>query len=214
MKKILVLSAVSLIIVTVISCSDEVRREPGHIYMPDMAYSRAYETYDDHSNLANDGIFYNSRPVEGTVARGEELPYHLKNDSAGYAMSNALVNPIQSWSAADSVESERQYLINCAICHGAKLDGNGPLYKDGAGPYAAKPATLVGDPAMEAKGEGDYFHVQTYGKGQMGSYASQLSKKQRWMIARYIKLKQKGKNGGGLKAAAADSTGKGAMAVK
>lgn len=214
MKKIFVLSAVSLVIVSIISCGDEVKREPGHIYMPDMAYSRAYETYADHSNLANDGIFYNNRPVEGTVARGEELPYHLKNDSAGYAMSNALINPIQSWTPADSVETERQYLINCAICHGAKLDGNGPLYKDGAGPYAAKPATLVGDPAMEAKGEGDYFHVQTYGKGQMGSYASQLSKKQRWMIARYIKLKQKAKNGGGIKAAAADSTGKGAMAAK
>jgi hypothetical protein len=33
------------------SCSD-VQRTPGHVYMPDMAYSRAYETYADHIFLA------------------------------------------------------------------------------------------------------------------------------------------------------------------
>ena len=27
------------------SCGSDVRRDPGRIYMPDMAYSRAYETY-------------------------------------------------------------------------------------------------------------------------------------------------------------------------
>jgi mono/diheme cytochrome c family protein len=34
-------------------------------------------------------------------------------------------------------EAERLYLINCGICHGTKLDGNGPLYNDGKGPYPA-----------------------------------------------------------------------------
>ena len=119
------------------------------------------------------------------------------------------------WSAADSVESERLYLINCAICHATSLNGNGPLYKDGAGPYAAKPATLVGDPAIEAKGEGDYYHVQTYGKGQMGSYASQLNRKQRWMIARYIKQKQKKSGGAGpMVAASKDSAAVGSNMAK
>lgn len=206
MKKLIILSVCFSAAIAMISCDSSVKREPGSIYMPDMAYSRAYETYADHSNLANDGINYNNRPVAGTVARGEEMPYHLNNDSAGYAMSSSMVSPIKDLSPADSTETERLYLINCAICHGTALNGNGPLYKDGAGPYAAKPATLVGDPNIEAKGEGDYFHVQTYGKGQMGSYASQLSRKQRWMIARYIKLKQRAKNGGTASAAPADST--------
>ena len=188
MKKIIVLSVLILSAVFVISCDD--RSKPGKIYMPDMAYSRAYETYADHSNLASKGINYNNQPVAGTVMRGEEMPYHLLNDSAGYAQSNSLVNPLSKMTEAEATETERQYLINCAICHGPKLDGNGPLYKGGAGPYPAKPATLVGDPAIEAKGEGDYYHVMTYGKNLMGSYASQLSRKQRWMIAQYIKTKQ------------------------
>ncbi len=204
MKKLSILSICFLVVLAITSCGDDVKRSPGTIYMPDMAISRAYETYSDHSNLASKGINYTNQPVMGTVARGEELPYHLKNDSAGLAMSAGVINPISEWSAKDSVETERLYLINCAICHGTKLDGNGPLYKGGNGPYAAKPATLVGDPAIAAKSEGDYYHVQTYGKGQMGSYASQLNRKQRWMIARYIKLKQKA--AGGTAAPATDTT--------
>jgi hypothetical protein len=34
------------------------------------------------------------------------------------------------------------------------------------------------------------FHSVTYGKNSMGSYASQLSTKQRWMVIAYIKKKQ------------------------
>jgi mono/diheme cytochrome c family protein len=37
---------------------------------------------------------------------------------------------------------------------------------------------------------GTIFHSITYGKGQMGAYASQLSTEQRWMIVHYIKEKQ------------------------
>ena len=38
--------------------------------------------------------------------------------------------------------------------------------------------------------EGTMFHSVTYGKNLMGSYASQLSTEQRWMIIHYIKEKQ------------------------
>ena len=52
------------------SCS-EVRREPGRIYMPDMTYSRAYETYSEtpeqRENLLKQGIHYSNVPVPGTM---------------------------------------------------------------------------------------------------------------------------------------------------
>ena len=88
------------------------------------------------------------------------------------------------------VEAERLYLVNCGICHGTKLDGNGPLYKGGDGPFPAKPATLVGDEKYEAMPEGQMFYSVTYGKNKMGSYASQLDTRQRWMVIAYIKSKQ------------------------
>ena len=209
MKKLSIIGLFLLIGAFVISCGDD-NSKRGKVYMPDMASSRAYETYTDHSNLAAKGVNYNNLPVAGTVGRGEELPYHLTNDSAGYAHSASVISPIGKLSDAQMVETERIYLINCAICHGAKLDGNGPLYKDGQGPYPAKPATLVGDAVIEAKPEGTIYHVLTYGKNLMGSYASQLDRKQRWMVAQYIKSKQLAAKSGATSTAnpATDSTAK------
>ena len=46
------------------------------------------------------------------------------------------------------------------------------------------------DAAMKAMPQGTMFHSMTYGKGQMGSYASQLNTKQRWEVIAYIKSKQ------------------------
>lgn len=195
--------------VTIVGCSD-VKRKPGTVYMPDMAYSRAYETYADHKNLADSGIFYNNRPVNGTIARGEELPFPLAKDAAGdsanYVASKAIPNPLPPLNAKELKEAERLYLINCGICHGAKLDGNGPLYKDGSGPYAAKPAQLVGGAQYENMPDGQMFYSVQYGKNLMGSYASQLSRKQRWSIIHYIKAKQAEAKGGSAAPAAQDST--------
>jgi mono/diheme cytochrome c family protein len=192
MNKFLAITLI-LTVVTLTSCSD-VKRTPGSVYMPDMAYSRAYESYADHSNLAAKGINYTAKPVEGTIARGHDMPFSIPMDKAGdtvnYVASKAVPNPIDSMSVKETAEAERLYLINCGICHGTKLDGNGPLYKDGNGPYAAKPATLVGDVKYESMPAGQMFYSVAYGKNLMGSYASQLSRHQRWMIIKYIKDKQ------------------------
>jgi mono/diheme cytochrome c family protein len=202
MKKLAFISVFSLSAVIITSCGNN--SKPGLDYMPDMKDSRAYETYADHANLSAKGVFYNNRPVAGTVSRGEELPYHLTNDSAGYAQSAGVADPLPRLNDTELQEAERLYLINCAICHGTALDGNGPLYKDGTGPFAAKPANLVGDAKIAALSAGTLYHVMTYGKNLMGSYASQLNRKQRWMVAQYVKSKQGGS--GEAPAAGTDST--------
>lgn len=211
MKRIAIIA--SALAMFAIACTD-VKRTPGSIYMPDMAYSRAYETYADHSNLKEKGISYNNLPVAGTVSRAENYVYHLAKDKDGdttnYFASRLTPNPITSLSKEELTETERLYLINCGICHGEKLDGNGPLWKGGDGPFPAKPATLVGDAKYEAMTDGTMFYSVTYGRNLMGSYASQLTPKQRWEIIYYIKSKQ-GKNAGATTAvaaapAAADST--------
>jgi hypothetical protein len=61
--------------------------------MPDMAYSRAYETYASTEALQKKEFTYNALPVEGTIARGDTLTvYPNKNDSAGYANSKNFAN--------------------------------------------------------------------------------------------------------------------------
>lgn len=173
-----------------ISCSD-VHRNPGRTYMPDMAYSRAYETYSAKEELEKKGIHYNSMPVTGTIAKGDMIwVYPYKNDSLGYVQSASVTNPLKADSIRiDMKEAERLYLIYCGICHGPKLDGNGPLFYGGEGPFTAAPKNFM-DSVMKNMAEGTMFHSATYGKGQMGSYASQLSTKQRWMVIAYIKSKQ------------------------
>ncbi len=193
MKKLKIITLIA-VVAFALSCNN-VKRHPGFIYMPDMAYSRAYETYIDHSNLAEEHIFYNNMPVAGTIARGEELPFPLAKDavgdSANYVASKKIISPIEdSLSTGQLKEAERLYLINCGICHGVALDGNGPLYKGGNGPFPAAPKNLAGDPNMISMPEGQMFYSATYGKNLMGSYASQLNRYQRWMVIRYIKTKQ------------------------
>lgn len=189
MKKIGIITVV-LALVTLSACN-KVRRNPGRAYMPDMAYSRAYETYASTEALQQKGAHYNAMPVAGTMARGDMAwQYPYANDSAGYANSKSVVNPLPALDAKQRTEAERLYLVNCGICHGAKLDGNGPLYKGGDGPFPAKPAALVGDPKYTAMTEGTMYHSITYGFNTMGSYASQLSTEQRWMVIHYIKEKQ------------------------
>jgi mono/diheme cytochrome c family protein len=192
MKKLSVISFVLfMVLIAAISCSD-VKRNRGKAYMPDMQDSRAYETYSA-SPIFRDGQT-NREPVAGTIKRGEIFTFHLAMDKAGdtanYFASKTVLNPLPTLSAVDLKEAERLYLINCGICHGAKLDGNGPLWKDGDGPYPSKPATLVGDAKYENMPEGQMFYSLTYGKNLMGSYASQLDAKQRWMVISYIKNKQ------------------------
>jgi hypothetical protein len=204
MKKFLFIAGFVVAGIAIISCN-KTRRNTGRAYMPDMAYSNAYETYGaSEERLSKSGAHYNSRPVEGTIARGEMFPYTLKNDTLGYAQSASVTNPLPPLDAKKYLEAARLYLVNCAICHGDKLDGNGPLFKGGDGPYSAKPATLIGDAKYEAMSEGTMFHSVTYGLNAMGSYASQLSTEQRWMIIHYIKEKQKVT--GSASGATADST--------
>lgn len=166
------------------SCnSSDIRRNPGKVYMPDMFYSRAYDPYTANPNTAN-GLT-SQEPVKGTIARGHALPDHLKEeDTSGY---NALAFPYE-FSADEIQHGARLYNIHCGICHGAALDGNGPLYSSGK--FASMPANLVGGDFYLFMKPGRIYHAIKYGKNMMGSYASQLDEKKRWQVIAYIKQMQ------------------------
>ncbi|HYD20948.1 MAG TPA: cytochrome c, partial [Flavipsychrobacter sp.] len=89
-------------------------------------------------------------------------------------------------------EGKRIFDIYCGICHGQALDGNGPLYTSGK--FAAMPANFK-DPKNLHMSVGQMYAAIKFGKNKMGSYASQLDIKQRWMIIAYIK-KVQSENGG------------------
>lgn len=201
-KIVLLLTFVTGLISLFTSCDS--KREPGKIYMPDMAYSRAFEAYAPN-DLAKEDINYVPYPVEGTIRRGDLFPYTLPNDSNGYRMSASVKDPLPPLDTVLMKEAERLFNINCAICHGAKMDAQGPLATGGKVPAVAN-LTLAQYVQMP---EGTMFHSVTYGKGNMGSYASQLSREQRWMVIQYVKHHQASLGGSAAAStgtAASDST--------
>jgi len=198
---------IAAIVVTVSSCDS--KREPGKIYMPDMAYSRAYKTYikfdssftEDSSELGYK-IFFNRKPVDSTIKRGELFPYPYQNDSIGYKLSATVKNPLPTLSTADSAEASRLFNINCGICHGTDGKASGPLAKGGK---VGGIKDLTSAEAVDMA-DGTIFHIMTYGQNNMGSYASQLDRKQRWMIVQYVRMLQPKPSATKGGASTADST--------
>src|SRR6187549_911805 len=118
-KKFIIITFIFLGTSIFISCSD-VRRNPGTVYMPDMGYSRALETYakldsskftNNPSEVGEGKIYYTSNPVAGTMARGDELPFAYAMDKPGdttnYIASKQAQNPLPALDAGQMKEAER-----------------------------------------------------------------------------------------------------------
>lgn len=181
-----------------------VRRNPGKTYAPDMTYSQAYDAYTHNPNFADGET--SRLPVPGTVARGHELPDHLvEGDTNSYKTFTTDMR----FTEAQVKEGGRLYDIYCGICHGQKLDGQGPLFTSGK--FVAMPANLMG-PNYVNMPVGQIYYAIKYGKNMMGSYASQLNIKQRWQVIAYIK-KMQADNGGAAFTMGADEEMETTMAM-
>ena len=196
-------------------------KSPGSIYAPDMAFSRAYETYADNNPRGT------MLPVANTISRNalpsDELYQMEKSVIYSYNYTRFFKN-IDADKARAGVELKNPYEANekvlargkvvydkqCAICHGDKGLGDGKLIirEDGSdGAYKAVPPSYA-DRLAPMK-DGEIFHSITYGTNLMGPHASHVKADDRWKVVCYIK-ELAGLNGGGAVAAAVvtDSTKK------
>ncbi|MCU0411732.1 MAG: DUF3341 domain-containing protein [Bacteroidetes bacterium] len=123
-------------------------------------------------------------PVEGTIARGF-IPYafHGKADEAG----KMLVNPLLA-TAPVIDRGKAKYLTFCSPCHGNFGAGDSRL----RGQFP-NPPTLNSDKVRNWS-DGSIFHVITDGQNVMPSYASQISRDDRWAIVHYIRVLQRAQN--------------------
>jgi mono/diheme cytochrome c family protein len=194
-----------LVIAGLTSCGKRDENSPGVEYMPDMYRSNSLEYYQTHTV---DGVTEMNamQPVKGTVARGY-LPYLYDNTPEGYEKAGAnLKNPLTAKSRAEyEKEGEVIYGKFCIQCHGASGGGDGKVGLKLPGPPPAYSGPLKNLP------EGKIFHTITYGKGLMGSHASQLTQEERWKLVYYV---QKLQGHGSDAAPAADSTAAKASAEK
>jgi mono/diheme cytochrome c family protein len=178
------------------SCGKKDANSPGVEFMPDMYRSPSLEYYSTHT-IDGDTVNNAMHPVKGSVARGY-LPYAYPNTTEGYEQAGLnLHNPLPA-SQKEQWEKDGEVLYGkfCVHCHGATGAGDGKVGGKLPGPPPAYNGTLKNLP------EGKIFHTLTYGKGSMGSHASQLTQEERWKLVYYVQKLQ------GPKEAPVDSTAK------
>lgn len=117
-------------------------------------------------------------PVTGTIARGF-IPYEFKGMSDTAVKD--LVNPLPFTQEVVDIGKQR-YNTYCSPCHG--YFGQGDSRLKGQFP---KPPSLISE-KIKKWGDGNIYNVITNGQNVMPSYASQISRDDRWTIVHYIRV--------------------------
>lgn len=116
-----------------------------------------------------------------TVFAGDDAKNPDSGDWKAPARAGKTPNPI----AADekSVSAGKNVYINqCACCHGAAGNGDGPAAKD----LTPSPGVLSA-PQMWEQTDGELFWKITQGRKPMPCFGNKLSKEQRWDVVNYVR---------------------------
>lgn len=138
---------------------------------------------ESKSDFFKDG-FGMREPVKGTVARGF-IPEEFKDEPE--KAGNFLINPLKVDKQNISL-GKSKFLIYCSPCHGNFAKGNSRLKTN-----FPKPPSLHSNKVRNWP-DGRIYHVVTFGKGIMPSYAKQVTRKERWAIILYLRTLQRAFN--------------------
>jgi len=181
MKSLFKIIVVLMMFASIISCKKDTR--PNYQFMPNMYEPVSYETYAESD--AFPGGVEAQLPAEGSIPRGDFMPFDIENTNDGYLLAKETLKSSLESDQVDSDRGKELYDIYCGICHGNKGDGQGKLVKR---------EKILGVPSYDDAGraitEGSIYHTIYYGKNAMGSYANQLNEEERWQVVDYVlKLK-------------------------
>ncbi|MEO0403488.1 MAG: cytochrome c [Bacteroidota bacterium] len=194
-------AAFAVLVLSLSACTND-PDSPGLEYMPDMYRSPAIEAYVDYGQdpyqVTEDTAMIQRntpsamKPVDGSIAfAGEDarfsMPYKYPNTTEGYeAAGIELTSPIP-FNQANLEKGIEIYEVMCTHCHGEKGEGKGAIATNGK---------IAGIPSYSGKLKdlpvGKMYHTLQWGKGLMGSHASQINQKERWQVIQYIMVLQKG----------------------
>ena len=160
--------------------------DPGVEYAPEMYESIPYEPLRQTTfNTVNSFGINERTPANGTVPRGK-LNYfdHIPKDSVRIA-ERVLHNPY-AYTKANLEEGKVLYTRICSHCHGEQGNGQGPvgiIFK-GVPNYSAG--------AYKTMNDGHIYHVIQWGRNRMMPHGSQVNPEERWKIAMYVHVLQRG----------------------
>ena len=179
-SNIINLKSIAVVTVLALSSCENAPNSPGYEYMPDMYRSPALKYYNTHV-IGNDTMPSAMKPVAGTIARGymPGVPAGMDYEKAGVYLKNPIL-----FSEAALTEGQAIYGKFCVHCHGdaGKGDGKVGLKLPGQPPAYDGP--------LKNLSEGKMFYTIIYGKGMMGSHASQLTVEERWKVIYYVQKLQ------------------------
>jgi mono/diheme cytochrome c family protein len=176
------------------SCSKD-PASTGWEYAPQMFHSIPLEPFSQKTlnPIFADGLNAQKPPV-GTIPRDSwyysetYTPYPIANRPEVYDSAAAIKSPLVC-SDETFKEGKRLYETFCIVCHGAKGKSDGKITANAGGPYPPPPNHFNSE-TLRNLPEGKIFHTITYGKNLMGSYASQLTPRQRWQVICYVQSLQ------------------------
>lgn len=197
------------------SCTSDMD-SPGLEYMPDMYRSAAIEPYVDYGELRGRLDKELAMTQSALTPPGGTIPFHGKNETEVALMMPWSIQPNVAFKQTHGLkgydfttedtyntkaaeltknplaldgedgketfaEGKKLYMANCVQCHGEKGDGQGQMMLN---------ETFTGVPNYgdkKALSDGQIFYSIYYGKGAMGSHASQLNKKEIWTLVHYVR---------------------------
>ena len=175
---------VLLVAVGIVLASRRDPAMPNYEFLPEMAHAPRYNAFSPNPNLANGMTLQPAVP--GAIPRGF-LPLHYQATPADSLRAGAeLKNPF-SYDDGRALDRGMFVYVNfCQTCHGPLGLGDGPVTQRG---FPA-PLSLIASHAVEMK-DGQMFHIVTYGQKNMASYATQVSRDDRWKVILYVRALQK-----------------------
>jgi mono/diheme cytochrome c family protein len=177
----LLLAVVMSVTASWILSSDPTR--PNFEFLPQMAHSPRYNAFAPNPNFADGSTL--QRPELETIVRGSMPLHYAATPQDALRAGEELKSPLDSGNVRARERGAFVFSNFCAVCHGAGGTGNGPVAQRG---YPPPPSLLV-ESALKMK-DGHIFHVLTYGQNNMPSYASQLSREDRWNAILYVRAMQ------------------------
>lgn len=157
--------------------------KPNFEFLPQMAHSPRFNAFAPNPNFTDGSTL--QRPEPGTIPRGDLPLHYAATQQDALRAGDELQSPVAPDNLRARQRGEFVFANFCAVCHGAGGAGNGPVPLKG---YPAPPSLLV-EHAIRMK-DGQMFHVLTYGQNNMPSYASQLSREDRWNVILYVRTLQ------------------------
>jgi len=161
------------------------------------------------------GFFSDGRaarpPVDGTIPLGYDIPGHPMQNSE--VPKDDIDSPLGEFSAGTDYlntgkmgeqwgtglplpvtaellqRGQKEFTINCSVCHGATGQGNGITSK-----YGLLGIANYHQDKYRQMADGQIFNTITHGFNTMMAYGDKVTVKDRWAIIAYIRALQKSQN--------------------